>query len=152
MLYFANECLDFISNALKPEVKSFDITTVQVNEDVYMPDDFLSHAGTVNYINDTPNPKIIYLKNNKLRLPEKGSYNIYYNARWEYIKEDNPVDLDIDPSILMCIPTYVASKLLAQDDVQRSTILRNEFELMLSRLDTNITNEATSFHSEGGWY
>lgn len=58
----------------------------------------------------------------------------------------------ISSSVLDCLPTYIASALLAQDDLQRSAILRNEFETMAQRLDTHILFENESFTSPGGWY
>ena len=152
MLYFANECLDFISNAVKPKITTFEITTTSNDLVVRMPEDFLSHSGLLNYRNDKPNPRIVYVTRDRVQLIDKGDYKLSYNARWSYINENYNGDLEIDESILMCLPSYIGSKLLAQDDIQRSTILRNEFELMISRLDTEVTNDATSFHSIGGWY
>ena len=120
-----------------------------------MPDDFLSFSGMINYLDGVENPKIVYITDNIIALPEIGIYNLYYNALWHEITKDDieqDLVLDIDYSILNCLPTYMASQLLSQDDIQRSTILKNEFELMLSRLDTNIMYESDHFESSGGWY
>lgn len=195
--YLANECLNVISNGVKPKISTFsikiypavfvvDINTltdykqgvvyVDTNTDVRyefngvslletnkniksdtitMPDDFLSFADLINYLDGNPDPEIIYLTYNQIELPQEGSYKIFYNASWTNITLENiklDTVLNIDTSVLSCLPTYMASQLLSQDDVQRSTILKNEFELMLSRLDTNSLYESNHFKSNGGWY
>lgn len=142
----------YLSDELK-EVTNY-YTTSDVIE---MPDDFLSFADMINYHNGQPDPTITYVGDKYIKLNEAGAYNIFYNALYEQITEDymndqEQLDLPIDQSILNCIPSYVASQILAEDDIQRSTILKNEYELMLSRLDTNVMYEANHFKSNGGWY
>lgn len=154
--YFANECLNQIANGVKPRIAMFEVNTTKENEEVTMPDDFLSFADMVNYKDNEADPPIIYF-GAKLILPAVGAYKIFYNALWEPITEDymndkEQPDLPIDQSVLNCIPSYVAAQILAEDDVQRSTILKNEYELMLSRLDTNIMYQENHFKSIGGWY
>ena len=139
-------------------------STLIENNNVYlttdvipMPEDFLSFADMVNYLDGFADPEIIYVTDKHITLSTVGSYKIFYNALWQPITEDymndqEQPDLPIDQSILNCIPSYVASQILAEDDVQRSTILRNEYELMLSGLDTNIMYQENHFKSTGGWY
>lgn len=153
--YFANECLNNIANGIKPRIGVFDVETTEDNAEQVMPDDFLSFADMVNYLNREPDPTIVYLGDKNILLPKKGKYKIFYNALWQEIDEDKMASdevLPIDQSVLNCIPSYVAAQLLAEDDIQRSTILKNEYELMLSRLDTNIMYQQNSFKSTGGWY
>lgn len=124
---------------------------------ITMPEDFLSFADMVNYLDGFADPEIIYVTDKHITLSTVGSYKIFYNALWEPITEDymndqEQPDLPIDQSVLNCIPTYVAAQILAEDDVQRSTILKNEYELMLSRLDTNIMYQENHYKSTGGWY
>ena len=125
-----------------------------INENIPLPEDFLSFADMVNYVNGEKDPDIMYVTDKLIKLTQPGIYQIFYNALWEPITEENmeDVDLAIDQSVLNCIPSYVASQILAEDDVQRATSLRNEYELMLSRLDTNIMYQQNSFKSTGGWY
>ena len=151
--YFANECLNQIANGIKPRIATLEITTTEENTKHNLPEDFLSFTDMINYLDDQPDPTIIYYGGN-LILPKKGHYVIFYNATWQPITEENmdDSDLPIDASVLNCVPTYVAAQILAEDDVQRSTILKNEYELMLSRLDTNVMYESNSFKSTGGWY
>lgn len=153
--YLANECLNIIANGVKPKIATFEITTTDENQIVEFPEDFISYADLVNYLDDEPDPILIYIDWNKIKLKKAGNYKIFYNAIWHEINKDDiktDAELHIDPSVLNCLPTYMASQLLAQDDVQRSTILKNEFELMLSRLDVNVMNQQNHFKSEGGWY
>lgn len=128
------------------------------------------------------NPDIIYSAWNQIILKTPGTYIISYNARYgeipseiiehntkayktfdlrkSYTKEqyeeffpDSDTEFNgIYESVLDCLPTYIASQLLAQDDVQKSTILRNEFEVLTQRLETKELFQNRHFHSEGGWY
>lgn len=158
--YLANECLDFISNGVKPKIASFVETTTDKDAVVELPDDFLSFADLTNYlkIDDhclVENPDIVYLTNNQIKLPCVGTYTIYYNARWSDITTNDiktDATLEVPASVLNCLPSYMASQLLSQDDMQRSAILKNEFELMLSRLDTDMMIQEKHFKSIGGWY
>lgn len=132
-----------------------DVELYVINESFNMPSDFLSFDNEIEYEGDEYNPQIKYVGRNKLRPIHVGVYHIYYNALYPeitktHITADNV--LDIDASVLYCLPSYVGSQLLAQNDPQRSAILRNEFELMLSRLDNNVLYDNQSFKSEGGWY
>lgn len=153
--YLANECLNIIANGVKPRIAVYETNTTETNTVVTMPEDFLSFADMIGYLNSESDPTVVYITDKQIMLPEIGDYKILYNALWHEITQDDIVDdliLDIDSSVLNCLPTYVASQLLAQDDVQRSTILKNEFELMLARLDTNIMYETNHYKSNGGWY
>ena len=146
--YLTNECLNIIANGVKPYVTSIEVIGDK-NEIVRMPVNFLSFSDFTNF------DGIRFISDDEIQITESGTYRVYYNATYpeitKQIIEDDTI-LDIPFSILICIPTYVASQLLSQDDVQRSTILRNEFELMLSRLDTTVIYEEQHYHSKGEWY
>lgn len=165
---FANEALNIIANGVKPQIKAFrfsvladDVPTAigdyHIKDVIAMPEDFISFSDMTNYHNNTPWNDIVYLGDRYIAVGELGDYVIYYNALWEEITDDN-VNPKIDTpltthiSVLNCLPTYIASQCLAQDDVQRSASLRNEFESMLSRLDTNIMYQEQHYQSKGGWY
>jgi hypothetical protein len=163
--YLANEALNIIANGVKPRVVSYKFEVVKdedytegkyrVTDTIRMPDDFLSFADMVNYCNNKPYDEIIYLGDRDISVGEIGTYIVYYNALWENITEDdikNDKDLTTHLSVIECLPTYIASQCLAQDDVQRSASLKNDFELMLSRLDTNIMYQNNHYRSIGGWY
>lgn len=147
--YLANECLTMIANGIKPRVAVYETSLDNDYDVINMPDDFLSF-----YVNGAPNPELSYITD-KTVTGKAGDYKIYYNALWKEITKDdiiNDTTLPIDVSVLNCLPTYMASQLLSQDDIQRSAILKNEFELLLARLDTEIMYESNHFKSEGGWY
>jgi len=122
---------------------------------VKVPSDFLSFADMEAYVDEIRNPDILYIDDKTIGLMLPGHYKIFYNGEWETINDYDVLHdtkLNIDNSVLNCLPTYMASQLLSQDDVQRSYTLKNEFELMLSRLDTTIFYEVGKYKSEGGWY
>ena len=154
---FANEGLNIIANGVKPRIAVFELETTEDNFMVEMPEDFLSFADMIGYLDNVPDPEVIFVTDKQIRLPKHGSYKIVYNAMWHEINETdtNPYidpDLPIDASVLRTLPTYMASQILAQDDIQRSAILKNEFEVMLARLDTNVMYESNHYRSTGGWY
>jgi hypothetical protein len=51
----------------------------------------------------------------------------------------------------MLIPSYVAGQLLSSEDPVKATQLKNEFELMLSRLDTNKPLVSYDINNNSGW-
>lgn len=126
-----------------------------LSDTITMPDDFLSYADMINYHNNEPWSDIVYLSDRDFVVGELGDYVIYYNALWDDVTEQDvkeDTELTTHISVLNCLPTYIASQCLAQDDVQRSASLRNEFESMLSRLDTNVMYQGQHYRSTGGWY
>lgn len=132
-----------------------DIGAFYIHDRVTMPDDFLSFADMINYHDNKPWDDIVYLGDRDFTVGETGNYVVYYNALWENITEEDIRDdkvLTTHLSVINCLPSYIASQCLAQDDVQRSAILKNEFELMLSGLDTNIMYQNNHYRSSGGWY
>lgn len=128
------------------------------NNIIRMPENFLSFADMLMYHNNEVYNDIVYAGNDSFVVGETGDYLIYYNALWDHIpvftQEEGANDyvVNADLSVIRCLPTYIASQALAQDDTQRSVMLKNDFELMLSRLDTNIMYQNNSFRSSGGWY
>lgn len=153
--YLANECLNSIANRVKPRIAILETDTEDINSVVTMPEDFLSFADIIGYLNNEPDPSVVYLTDKKILLPKKGSYKIIYNALWNDITKDDVEQdnvLEIDKSVLNCLPTYIASQLLSQDDVVRSATLKNEYEMLIAGLDTNLMYETNHYKSTGGWY
>lgn len=212
----ADECLNFIANSVKPQIKTFDflvkensiigtdfeVVTVESNtfikyngseyvvgdksvlyidfnsgfrycydpltqslqkvENVYcvgemirMPDDFIAFSDMSYFINNEEKSDLPYINANYIKCEETGVYKIFYDALWETIKRDDLNEttiINIDVSVLNLLPTYIASQVLAQDDVQRSVILKNEFEVMLSRLNNENMYAVKHYESKGGWY
>lgn len=122
---------------------------------ISMPSDFISYDNEIEYDGDEDDYGIRYMGRNKLMIDSEGFYRVSYNALYPEITLSditNDTVLDIDNSVLYCIPSYVASQLLLQNDPQRSIMLRNEFELFVSRLDNNVLYDIQNFRSKGGWY
>lgn len=146
-----------------------------------MPEDFISFADispTFNpneYTRDKTlkmqkNAQLLHVGRDSVVLPYLGTYKLYYYALYSEIPLDlattdadrdltkdhfdesgNLIMTGISQSVLNTLPSYIASQLQAQDDPQRSTILRNEFELMSSRLESNNLYNIEGFISEGDW-
>lgn len=153
--YLANECLTIIANGIKPRIAVYEVVTEKNGDVVVMPEDFLSFADMVGTRDGVLETDVVYLSDREIAFPLKGTHRIYYNALWKEITKNDVIEdteLPIDLSVIQCIPTYVASQILSQDDIQRSSVLKNEFELLLARLDTNILYEENHYHSVGGWY
>jgi hypothetical protein len=152
----ANECLVIMANGVAPKIVAYEVTTTTDNETITMPEDFISYLNRFEQVNDTDTDVCFtFIGKRGLLIGTAGTYRIYYNALWPTITTENissDSDLGVESSVLTCVPTYIASQVLAQDDIQRSIILKNEFELMLSRLDTGVLFNSESFSSVGGWY
>ena len=128
---------------------------------ITMPDNFISFADMVEYLDGEAGEYNIYFGRDKIKLKKPGNYIVYYNALYDEIPEETanqsgenftPVYIDADQSIINLLPSYIASQILAQDDIVRSTQLKNEYELALSRLDNDVMYETKHFKSTGGWY
>lgn len=95
---------------------------------------------------------VIYINSHTLALPKDGNYKIWYNSLYPEVGDNNDEDLDfIPPNVAQLIPTYVASKLLMAEDTVRATVLANDFELMLSRLDDNKIMASYNINNKSGW-
>jgi hypothetical protein len=166
--YLANEGLNMIANGVKPKIATHTVKVVvreegkdkaddeyYVGDVIEMPEDFLSFADIINYSGDEQDPEIVFITDNTIALKKVGTYSNFYNAAYEDITDKHIIEnekINIPKSVLNCLPSYIASQVLSQDDIQRSTVLKNEFELLLARLDTNVMYEANHFKSSGGWY
>lgn len=155
MRSFANECLNLIANDVKPKLVKLDLEISSPSSVVTLGDDFLSFSNLSSYKDGEKTGENFIFGYNRLFFKEPGNYIIYYNAIWDNITSEdiktNSV-LEIEPSVLNCLPSYIASQLLSEDNMTRSAILRNEFESMVERLDLSEIRDHEVFTSEGGWY
>jgi hypothetical protein len=121
-----------------------------------IPDDFLSFSdeASIQYINKYGELEldvdILYVNSKTLALSKDGTYKIWYNAEYPKIT-DTTNELDIPDNLLTLIPPYVAGQLLMGEDPIKATQLKNEFETMLSRLDTNKPLVAYKINNDDGW-
>lgn len=125
------------------------------NQRIQMPSDFISYENEIIYDGSIVSPRYIFIGRNTMIFKDPGEYTVIYNALYPEISFTdiiNDTELYIDQTVLYTIPSYVASSLLADTDPQRSAILRNEFELLASRIDNTRMDNTTVFTSEGGWF
>lgn len=95
----------------------------------------------------------VYTGYNTIMFWTEGEFHISYNARW-YTFDPKVQDrelLDIPADIIECLPSYIASQCLKIDDEQKSTVFRNEFELMIARIDNTHFAQNKTFKVSGGW-
>lgn len=136
-----------------------DDTEYTSNTVVKMPEDFLSFIGVKILKDGEPCKTCAYYATDGLLVKEAGHYVIpYYGMYPEILTANNQPDgynnqdLGIPRQVLDCVPAYVASKCLQEDDLQRSTVLSNDFEMQLARLDDGEMYDVEHYESEGGWY
>lgn len=161
--YFANEVITQVCSSIKPkcDFAQFSISDEQIGKPQTMPGDFISFGDDVCYKKELQDrypysPIMIdvelhdddfsYHGYNKVIFNQKGEYYISYNARWYTFSKSmaDSTELDIPTDILDCIPSYVASQCYKIDDEYKAQVYRNEYEMMLARIDnTNFKNTKT---------
>lgn len=84
---------------------------------------------------------------------KEGIYRFPYKAKWFMFTPttNDDVELDIPDDIVECLPSYIASQLFKIDDEQKSSIYRNEFEMMVARIDENEYFTNKEFNGRGDW-
>lgn len=138
-------------NDWKNSIFTFDI--------VKMPDDFVSFGADLCLINDgvsireCADEDFLYRGDNNLYFITPGIYDISYNARWITFNTriDNSFKLDIPCDILECIPPYLAMKALKNVDEYNSTVFKNEYEVLLARIDDTYYKTPISIKIGGDW-
>lgn len=163
--FYANEVITQVCSAIKPKYTfvKFEIDFDKVGIAQNMPDDFISFGDDICYelVN---NGKFLekcpifdvdfeYYGYNQVIFKHPGNFYISYNARWYTFTKaiDDNEKIDIPNDILDCIPSYIVSQCYKIDDEYKAQVFRNEYELMLSRIDaTNYKNTKTIL-IEGDW-
>lgn len=169
--FYANEVITQVCSSIKPKYTyaKFVIDESMIGQLQEMPEDFVSFGDDVCYqlgedkytlVGDIINVKeelhdddFEYCGSNQVIFKHTGEFYISYNARWfTFTKSlDNNVKLPIPNDILDCIPSYIAHQCLKIDDEYKSSVFRNEYEMLLARIDdTNYKNTKT-FKIDGGW-
>ena len=163
--FYANEVITQVCSAIKPKYTfaKFEIDFDKVGIAQTMPDDFISFGDDVCYelIN---NGKFLekhqifdvdfeYYGYNQVIFKHPGKFYISYNARWYTFTKaiDDNEKIDIPNDILDCIPSYIVSQCYKIDDEYKAQVFRNEYELMLSRIDATNYKNTKSILIEGDW-
>lgn len=163
--FYANEVITQVCSAIKPKYTfaKFEIDFDKVGIAQTMPDDFISFGDDVCYelVN---NGKFLekhqifdvdfeYCGYNQVIFKHPGNFYISYNARWYTFTKaiDDNEKIDIPNDILDCIPSYIVSQCYKIDDEYKAQVFRNEYELMLSRIDATNYKNTKSILIEGDW-
>lgn len=164
-VYYANEAMTMICSTVKPKRSFYEITidSNNVNSFITMPNDFISFGDDVNTIiedigygttleRDATDEDLAYVGYNQISCKTKGKFLISYNGRWvTFSREANDTVLNVPTDILECIPSYVASQCLKVDDEYKSSVFRNEFEILFARIDDTNYKANKTFSIGGDW-
>lgn len=90
-----------------------------------------------------------YLSKNKLKFYKPGQYLIPAKFLWFRFDSgiDDKTEMEMPSDILLTIPLYIASICYQIDNVQKAQLLRQEFELALSRCTSGDFMTLNSFKS-----
>lgn len=173
--YYANEAMTQICSTVKPKYTFYDVVIKNrgaelndgefyVGETVRMPNDFVSFGDDINFVTyiDDYDETVVreandedfrYAGNNSLFFMNPGIYHISYNARWidTFVSMDDSTQLDVPNDILDALPSYIASQCYKVDDEYKSSVFRNEFEIMLSRIDNTNYRNTKTIRIAGDW-
>ena len=164
--FYANEVITQVCSSVKPKYTfaKFVITKELVGQVQNMPSDFVSFGDDICYeqfkdydghqnVNELQDEDFKYYGNNKVIFNKEGTFHISYNARWFTFRKDidNDLVLDVPEDILECIPSYIASQCFKIDDEYKSSVFRNEYEMMLARIDNTHYKNTKTFEIGGGW-
>lgn len=131
--------------------------------EIQFPNDFVSYGGDANYytkgcsgtvnLDQLPDSLFIYYGTKSFVPYANGEYSMSYNARWFDFTEsiDEDTELDIPDDILDCIPSYIASQCYKVDDEIKAQIYRNEYELMLGRINDTHYFTLQDMHIKDNW-
>ena len=168
--FYANEVITQVCSSIKPKYtfENFVIDKTNVGVKQTMPDDFVSFGDDVCYMleevrehnGETRLIKVPihdddyeYLGYNQVVFKHPGNYFISYNARWYTFDKSLSDDelIDVPDDILDSIPSYIASQCYKIDDEYKASVFRNEYEIMLSRIDNSNFRNTKTINIEGDW-
>ena len=168
--FYANEVITQVCSSIKPKYtfENFVIDKTNVGVKQTMPDDFASFGDDVCYMleevrernGETRLIKVPihdddyeYLGYNQVVFKHPGNYFISYNARWYTFDKSLSDDelIDVPDDILDSIPSYIASQCYKIDDEYKASVFRNEYEIMLSRIDNSNFRNTKTIKIEGDW-
>ena len=125
-----------------------------VNEPITLPDDFISFSSDdvqtdCEFYDDYPYEFSGY---NQIICTRPGKYIVPYNARWFLFTKELQNDVKIPAPIDVCepIPSYIASQCYKIDDELKASVYRNEYEILLARID-NTSAKCGGIKIGGGW-
>lgn len=168
--FYANEVITQVCSAIKPKYTfaNFVISAADVGVAKTMPSDFVSFGDDVCYQlveernwqgdiraikQELHDDDYEYSGYDQVVFKHAGNYFISYNARWytfnKSLSDDEVINIPND--ILECIPSYIASQCYKIDDEYKASVFRNEYEIMLSRIDNSNFKSTKTFKIGGDW-
>lgn len=172
--FYANEVITQVCSTIKPKYSfaNFVITKDDIGVAKTLPTDFISFGDDVcyeltecKYYNEygqlssmTKKREIHdsdfeYVGYNQVVFKHPGNFFISYNERWYTFNKSVPDDevLDFPMDIAECIPSYIASQCYKIDDEYKASVFRNEYEVMLARIDNTDYRNTRTIQIEGDW-
>lgn len=131
--------------------------------EIVFPKDFVSFGGDANYytkgcsgtvnLDQLPDSLYMYYGSKSFVPYANGEYSMSYNARWFNFEEtiDDYTEVDVPDDILDCIPSYIASQCYKVDDEIKAQTYRNEYELMLARINDTHYFTLQDMHIKDNW-
>ena len=160
-VYLANEVITQVCSAVKPKESfaQFVIHESDIGHIMSMPDDFISFGDDVCTVvscgtaREAHDDDFITRGYKSLIFLKEGIYHISYNERWYTFKtsEDTNNCIDVPNDILDCIPSYIAAECMKDDDLVRASEYRNEYEILLARIDDTSPHTNGTFKVGGDW-
>lgn len=126
----------------------------ETNANGYLTGREIENAGLYSNVAEEANDNdFSYLGYNQIVFFKPGQYEISYNARWFMFTNETPNEMQllVPIDILDCLPSYIASQCFKADDEVKSSILRNEFEMLMARIDVANPRTTKNIHIDGGW-
>lgn len=102
---------------------------------------------------DVGDEHLTYYGYNQLIFHVAGTYRIPYCARWFFFPSAIANNTNITAPLDVCdaIICYMASQCLKIDDELKASIYRNEYEMILARIEDTNFKEQRVMHIGGGW-
>ena len=93
---------------------------------------------------------IMYVNYSTIIAMHPGLYRIGVKTRWwKFITNENDeTDINCPEDILDALCLFVASELWSLEDERKGTVLRNKYEMSLSRIDDTYCNNSSTFYIE----
>ena len=164
--YYANEAMTLICSTVKPKRlhASIEVTKEQIGTCIKIDDaNFIGFGDDTNWVTTyqygtaittkTNDQDFLYNGYNEIIPFVEGEFLISYNARWiRFDTLQNEIEpLDVPTDVLECLPSYIASQCMKVDDDYKASVLRNEFEMLVARIDNTDYKTNKTFSIGGDW-
>lgn len=137
-------------------LRDFSLLSEQIGEDANLAD-FVIHdknnlyGNELQLMREAHDNDFIQIDYKTIICKKPGYYKISVKLRWWKfeIKEKDETVIDCPEDILDALCLFVASELWSLEDERKGTVMRNKYEMALSRIDDTNYNNTTTFYIEG---